>query len=93
MKNKKHVAFHNANEVFGGSNDAVFRLDWILPTNISYPPACKYEILGYMNPYETEHEVSLINPTFLLSLTCSLPGLLHIRYLLANQIVIMVLKW
>lgn len=57
MKNKKHVAFHNVNEVFGGSNDAVFRLDWILPTNISYPPACKYEILGYMNPYETEHEV------------------------------------
>lgn len=60
MKNKKHVAFHNINEVFGGSNDVVFNFDWFLPTNISYPPACKYEILGYMNPYETEHEVTLI---------------------------------
>jgi len=59
MKDKKHVALHNVNEVFGGSNDAMFRVDWLLPTNIIYPPGYTYEILGYMNPYETEHEVTL----------------------------------
>ena len=76
MKDKKHVSSHNINEVFGGSNDAFFRCDWLLPTNISYPPAHKYEILGYMNPYETEHEVSILFVyvlTYSLT-TCALPG-------------------
>ena len=47
LKGYRHEGIPDFNEVFGGSNEAPFRLDWLVPVPVKFPEADKERLLGY----------------------------------------------
>ena len=47
LKGYRHEGIPDFNEVFGGSNEASFRIDWLLPIPVKFPEQDKEKLLGY----------------------------------------------
>ena len=46
LKGYRHEGIPDFNEVFGGSNEASFRIDWLLPIPVKFPEQDKEKLLG-----------------------------------------------
>lgn len=47
LKNEKHVAQVEYNEVFGCNSDVGFKIDWLVPVSVKFPDSMKDKIFGY----------------------------------------------